>query len=79
MGIILNPDMDNSFISLVKSKDTEIFVDKTDFIEKFSSKINADKRFFCCNPSPSFWKNSHCTYALSLLFQGICLQKFLMV
>ena len=56
MGIILNPDMDNSFINLVKSKDSEIFVDKTDFIEKMSSKINADRRFFAVNRPRRFGK-----------------------
>jgi hypothetical protein len=34
MGNILNPGNDNSFINLVKAKDTRVFVDKTVFIEK---------------------------------------------
>ena len=44
MGSILNPTMENSFETLVNFKDKDIFVDKTDFIEKMSAKINADKR-----------------------------------
>ena len=46
MGCILNPNKENSFVRLVQFKDKDIFVDKTDFIEKMSAKINADKRFF---------------------------------
>ena len=44
MGNILNPGNDNSFIRLVKFKDSEIFVDKTDFIKEMSAKINAQNR-----------------------------------
>jgi hypothetical protein len=58
MGIILNPDMDNSFISLVKSKDTEIFVDKTDFIEKFSSKLMLISVFFAVTRPRRFGKTA---------------------
>ena len=33
MGNILNPGRENSFTRLVKSRKTEIFIDKTDFLE----------------------------------------------
>ena len=56
MGNILNPDKDNSFIRLVKFKDSEIFVDKTDFIGKISAKISADKRFFAITRPRRFGK-----------------------
>ena len=39
MGNILNPGNDNSFIRLVKAKDTRVFVDKTDFIEKTNASV----------------------------------------
>ena len=51
MGNILNPTENNCFIKLVKFKDSEIFVDKTDFIEKISAKGNT-QNFFCYYPSP---------------------------
>ena len=56
MGSILNPTMENSFETLVNFKDKEIFVDKTDFIEKMSAKINADKRFFAVTRPRRFGK-----------------------
>ena len=56
MGSILNPDKENSFIRLVKFKDSEIFVDKTDFIGKMSAKINADKRLFAITRPRRFGK-----------------------
>ncbi len=42
MGNILNPGNDNSFIRLVKAKDTRVFVDKTEFIEKTNALFNTD-------------------------------------
>ena len=56
MGSILNPTMENSFETLVNFKDKDIFVDKTDFIEKMSAKINADKRFFAVTRPRRFGK-----------------------
>ena len=56
MGNILNPGNDNSFIRLVKFKDSEIFVDKTDFIGKMSAKLNADKRLFAITRPRRFGK-----------------------
>ena len=44
MGNILNPGNDNSFIRLVKAKDTRVFVDKTDFIEKTNALFNRNSR-----------------------------------
>ena len=42
MGSILNPGNDNSFIRLVKAKDTRVYVDKTDFIEETNALFNTD-------------------------------------
>ena len=56
MGSILNPGNDNSFTRLVKFKDSEIFVDKTDFIGKMSAKLNADKRLFAITRPRRFGK-----------------------
>ena len=74
MGNILNPDKENSFTRLVKFKDSEIFVDKTDFIGKMSAKINADKRLFAIT-RPQIREDCNCTYAFYLLFQRICRSK----
>ncbi|WP_406042392.1 AAA family ATPase [Succinimonas sp.] len=56
MGYFLNPDRENSFTNLVKSGDNAIFVDKTDFIEIISSKINDVKRFFAVTRPRRFGK-----------------------
>ena len=56
MGSILNPTKENSFERLVNFKDKDIFVDKTDFIEKLSAKINADKRLFAVTRPRRFGK-----------------------
>ena len=56
MGNILNPTRENSFIRLVKSKDNDIFIDKTDFIEKMSAKINKDKCFIAVTRPRRFGK-----------------------
>ena len=56
MGNILNPDKENSFIRLVKFKDSEIFVDKTDFIEKMSAKINSQNCLFAVTRPRRFGK-----------------------
>lgn len=56
MSNILNPGNDNSFIRLVKFKDSEIFVDKTDFIKEMSAKINAQNRFFAVTRPRRFGK-----------------------
>ena len=56
MGNILNPTDSNSFINLVKFKESEIFVDKTEFIEKMSSKINTQNRFIAITRPRRFGK-----------------------
>ena len=56
MGSILNPTKENSFERLVNFKDKDIFVDKSDFIEKLSAKINADKRLFAVTRPRRFGK-----------------------
>ena len=56
MENILNPTRENSFTRLVKFKDDDIFVDKTDFIEKISAKINKDKRFMAVTRPRRFGK-----------------------
>ena len=56
MGDILNPVDNNSFVELVALKDEDIFVDKTDFIEKMSAKLNANKRLFAVTRPRRFGK-----------------------
>ena len=56
MGNILNPTKENSFEILVNFKDKDIFVDKTDFIEKMSAKIKSDKRFIAVTRPRRFGK-----------------------
>ena len=56
MGNILNPGRENSFTRLVKLRKTAIFIDKTDFIEVMSSKINDEKRFFAVTRPRRFGK-----------------------
>ena len=56
MGNILNPTEYNSFIKLVKFKDSEIFVDKTDFIEKISAKVNTQNCFLAITRPRRFGK-----------------------
>ena len=56
MGNILNPTENNSFIKLVKFKDSEIFVDKTDFIEKISAKVNTQNCFLAITRPRRFGK-----------------------
>ena len=45
MGIILNPTIENSFVSLANRKDRYLFVDKSDFIEITNKRLNEDDRF----------------------------------
>ena len=42
MGDLINPVDGNSFVDLVGAKDTRIFVDKTDFIDKTNALLNTD-------------------------------------
>ena len=56
MGNILNPGPENSFTRIVKHKDTDIFVDKTDFIGIMISKIDAERRFFAITRPRRFGK-----------------------
>ena len=56
MGNILNPDKDNSFIGLVKAKDSRVFVDKTDFIVKTNALLNTDGKFIAITRPRRFGK-----------------------
>ncbi|MBP3748431.1 MAG: AAA family ATPase [Ruminobacter sp.] len=56
MGSILNPDKDNSFINLVKARDTRVFVDKTDFIEKTNALFNTDGKLLAVTRPRRFGK-----------------------
>jgi len=56
MGSILNPDKDNSFINLVKARDTRVFVDKTDFIEKTNALLNTDGKLLAVTRPRRFGK-----------------------
>lgn len=56
MGNILNPDKENSFIRLVKFKDTRVFVDKTDFLEKTNALFNTDGKLLAVTRPRRFGK-----------------------
>ncbi|MGN1356351.1 MAG: AAA family ATPase, partial [Succinivibrionaceae bacterium] len=56
MGSILNPIDGNSFVDLAVYKNEDIFVDKTEFIEKMSEHINKNKRFFAVTRPRRFGK-----------------------
>ena len=56
MGNILNPGNDNSFIRLVKAKDTRVFVDKTDFLEKTNTLFNTDGKLLAVTRPRRFGK-----------------------
>ena len=56
MGNILNPTDDNSFINLVEAKDTRVFVDKTDFIEKTNTLLKTDGKFLAVTRPRRFGK-----------------------
>ena len=75
MGSILNPTMENSFETLVNFKDKDIFVDKTDFIEKMSAKINADKRFFAVTRPRRFGKTVTAHMLLAYYSKGYISKK----
>ena len=70
MGNILNPTRENSFIRLVKSKDNDIFIDKTDFIEKMSAKINKDKCFIAVTRPRRFGKTITAQMLLTYYTKG---------
>ena len=56
MGNILNPTIENSFTSLVKFKDKNIFVDKTDFIEITNNRLNDNDCFMVVSLPRKFGK-----------------------
>ncbi len=56
MGSILNPASDNSFISLVKARDTRIFVDKTSFIARTNALLNTDGKLLAVTRPRRFGK-----------------------
>ena len=56
MGSILNPCTSNSFISLVKAKETRIFVDKTEFIEKTNALLDTDGKLIAVTRPRRFGK-----------------------
>ena len=70
MGNIINPDNYNSFINLVKFKESEIFVDKTEFIEKMSSKINTQNRFIAITRPRRFGKTVTADMLLAYYSKG---------
>ena len=70
MENILNPTRKNSFTSLVKFKDEDIFVDKTDFIEKMSSKINKDTSFIAVTRPRRFGKTVTAQMLLTYYSKG---------
>jgi hypothetical protein len=56
MGNILNPDKENSFISLANRKNKYLFVDKTNFIEITNNRLNEDNRFLAVTRPRRFGK-----------------------
>ena len=56
MGIILNPTIENSFVSLANRKDRYLFVDKSDFIEITNKSLNEDDRFMAVTRPRRFGK-----------------------
>ena len=74
MGNILNPTENNSFIKLVKFKDSEIFVDKTDFIEKISAKVNTQNCFLAITRPRRFGKTVTAHMLLAYYSKGYARQ-----
>ncbi len=56
MGSILNPGNDNSFINLLKARNTRVFVDKTDFLEKTNALFNTDGKLLAVTRPRRFGK-----------------------
>ena len=56
MGDIINPVEGNSFVDLVAAKDTRIFVDKTDFINKTNALLNTDGKLLSLTRPRRFGK-----------------------
>ena len=56
MGDIINPVEGNSFVDLVEAKDTRIFVDKTDFINKINTLLNTDGKLLSLTRPRRFGK-----------------------
>ena len=70
MGNIRNPTENNSFIKLFKFKDSEIFVDKTDFIEKISAKVNTQNCFLAITRPRRFGKTVTADMLLAYYSKG---------
>ena len=84
MGNILDPGNENSFTRLVRTRDRQLFVDKTAFIDAISSRINADKRFLAVTRPRRFGKTITAQmlsvyfsrgYAGNSLFDGLCISE----
>ena len=56
MGNFLNPDKENSFITLANRKNKYLFVDKTNFIEITNNRLNEDNRFLAVTRPRRFGK-----------------------
>ena len=56
MGDTINPVEGNSFVELVEAKDTRIFVDKTDFIDKTNALLNTDGKLLSLTRPRRFGK-----------------------
>ncbi len=56
MGSILNPTIENSFVSLANRQDKYLFVDKSDFIEITNKRLNEDDRFMAVTRPRRFGK-----------------------
>ena len=56
MGNFLNPDKENSFITLANRKNKYLFVDKTNFIAITNNRLNEDNRFLAVTRPRRFGK-----------------------
>ena len=74
MGNILNPTDGNSFINLVEAKDTRVFVDKTDFIEKTNSLLKTDGKFLAVTRPRRFGKTVTAHMLLAYYSKGYARQ-----
>ena len=70
MGVILNPNGKNSFVSLAEARTLRVFVDKTDFIEKTNNLIKAKDKFIAVTRPRRFGKTVTAEMLLTYYSKG---------
>jgi hypothetical protein len=75
MGDIINPVEGNSFVDLVEAKDTRIFVDKTDFINRTNALLNTDGKLLSLTRPRRFGKTVTADMLLAYYSKGYDGQK----